>query len=145
MHLGNSRQDAEGIIRHRDIYPLVSDDHAGDSDDWQMPPGMDAVVVYDPEPVACISYHYRSMSMIEIHIQILPQARGKSLEYGKAMMKWLWANLPVVKIVGMIHDERTLKYAIKNGFSIEGVCTKSLQKDGQMIDQTHIGIERCQQ
>jgi len=145
VHLEVNAEDAESIISHPDIYPFVSDDGSVERSQFKLPDGMIGLVVYDPDPVACVCIHLRSTCMCELHVQVLPDARNKSFEYGKAMLAWIWDNMTVDKLVGLVHDNRTLAYTLKLGFKKEGECPASLKQNGQLINQTHIGMERCQQ
>ena len=143
MHLALNIEDAERIINHPQIYPCVKDD--GSPPEFYVPEGMVTVVAYDPDAVACTAFHWRNSSTIEVHVQVIPEARQKSLKYGELMLEWLWENTPAQKMVGLVHDRKTLLWTLKLGFKIEGICTASLQQNGRLINQTHIGISRCQQ
>jgi hypothetical protein len=145
VRLALNKEDAESIISHPDIYPCVSDDGSVPPDEFEIPEGMTALVVYDPKPVACVCIHWRNTCMCELHVQVLPDARNKSVEYGHAMLAWIWDNMPVDKLVGLVHDDRSLLYTLKLGFKEEGESPASLKQNGRLINQTHIGMERCQQ
>jgi hypothetical protein len=145
MILRPNNEDAQRIISHPSIYPHVRDDGSCDPDDFVIPDEVMTIVVYDPDPVACIMFHWRNSIMVEGHIQVLPEARKHSFDYGKAMVAWIFDNIAIDKLVGLVHDRQTLLYTLKLGFKEEGVCSASFLSNGQLIDQTHIGIERCQQ
>lgn len=136
-------RDAEDIINHPEIYPHVKDD--GSPPRFYVPEGMVTLVVYDPDPVACTAFHWKNSNTIEVHVQVLPKARKKSLEYGRAMLGWIWDNTPADKLVGLVHDRKTLLWTLKLGFKKEGVSTASIKQNGNLIDQTYIGISRCHQ
>ena len=140
MYLALNPRDAELIINHPAIYPCVRDD--GSPPEFVALEGMVTLVVYDPEPVACTAFHWRNSSTIEVHTQVLPDARKKSLEYGRAMLAWIWANTPAQKLIGLVHDRKTLLWTLKLGFKIEGLSAASLKQNGKLIDQTYIGVSR---
>ena len=143
MNVELNIEDAEYIINHPAIYPHVKDD--GSPDRFCVPEGMVTIVAYDPDPVACTAFHWRNSTTLEVHTQVLPEARKKSYEYGRVMLNWIWDNTPAEKLVGLVHDRKTLLWTLKIGFMKEGVCTASLKQNGRLINQTHIGISRCQQ
>ena len=143
MKIAIDRDDAEDIINHPDIYPYMKDD--GSPPTFSVPDGMVTIVVYDPDPVACTAFHWRNSTTLETHVQVLPDYRKKSLEYGEAMLEWIWSNTPAEKLIGLVHDRKTLSWTLKLGFKIEGISPKSIQQGGKLIDQTYIGISRCQQ
>ena len=144
MYLALNREDAERIITHPEIYPYVRDDGSLEPEDFKIVDGVTALVVYDPEPIACSILYPRNICTYEIHTQTLPEARSRSFEYGRAMLAWIWANMPVDKLVATIpeYNRKALLYTLRLGFSIEGICPKSFMRNGELIDQTHIGIER---
>lgn len=144
MYLALNKEDAERIITHDEIYPDVSDDGSAEPSEFRILNGVTALVVYDPEPVACSILYPRNICTYEIHTQTLPEGRRRSFEYGKAMLGWVWANMPVDKLVATIpeYNRKALLYTLRLGFSIEGICPKSFMKNGKLTDQTHIGIER---
>ena len=143
MYVEPNIEDAEYIINHPDIYPCVKDD--GSPESFAVPEGMVTIVVYDPDPVACTAFHWRNTITIEVHTQVLPEARKMSYEYGRVMLDWIWSNTPAEKLVGLVHDRKTLLWTLKLGFKKEGVCTASLKQNGRFINQAYIGISRCQQ
>ena len=139
-----NRADTEKIITHPDIYPFVRDDGSVKPEDFSLPDGVTCLVVYDPEPVACSMFYPRNTCTYEIHTQTLPEGRNKSFEYGRAMLAWIWANIPINKLVATIpaDNRKALLYTLKIGFQIEGKCPGSFVRGGKIIDQTHIGISR---
>ena len=144
MHLALNKKDAELIITNPCIYPDVIDDGSLGPEDFRIHEGVTALVVYDPEPIACSILYPRNICTYEIHTQTLPEGRRKSYEYGRTMLAWIWDNTPVEKLVASIpeYNRRALLYTLRLGFKIEGICPRSFMRNGELMDQTHIGIER---
>ena len=63
------------------------------------------------------------------------------------MMSWIWENTEAKKLVAEIafKYENVKKYAERMGFEVEGICTKGIQIDGQLMDQWIMGISRWEQ
>jgi len=144
VYLALSRDDAERIITHDDVYPYVRDDGSVEPHEYKIPDGVICLVVYDPEPVACSIFYPRNSITYEIHTQTLPDGRSDSFRYGRLMLAWIWENIVVEKLVATIpaDNRKALLYTLKIGFEIEGICPDSFIRDGKTINQTHIGISR---
>jgi len=142
MYLAPSLDDALGIVTHPDIYPFISDDGSVDAKDYKLPDGVMTVVCYDPDPVACTVFYWRNAATVETHVQVLPDARKRAFGYGRAMVAWIFDNMPVQKIIGLVHDRKTLLYTLKIGFKIEGVSKGSFLKNNKLIDETYIGLRK---
>ena len=144
MRLECNHEDATWLITHPDIYTDVSDDSSLPPNEYEVHPDVTALVVYDPEPVACSILYPRNGCSYEIHTQTLPAWRGNSLKYNRAMLAWIWENMPVERLIATIPEwnKRALKHTMKLGFEVEGICPKSFMKDGILMNQTHIGLGR---
>ncbi len=142
MYLAPNLEDATAIITHPDIYPNVIDDGSVPPDEFELPDGVMTIVCYDPKPAACTMFHWRNSVTVETHVQVLPEARRSSFKYGRAMVAWILDNMAVDKLIGLSHDRRTLLYALRLGFETEGVSKKSFMKNGQLIDETYVGLRR---
>lgn len=147
MYLALSREDAEKILKHPDIYSFVGDDGSLPVDDYHIHPEVSALVVYDPEPIACAIFYPHNVCTFEIHTCTLPHGRARSYIYGRAMLAWIWENTGIQKLVATIpaNNRQTLLYTLRIGFNTEGISTNSFLHNGELINQTYIGIERCQQ
>lgn len=88
-----------------------------------------------------------SKTVVDIHPMILPRYRkgycNKSL---KCVFKWFLENCTdsVKKIVAQfpVTSKNIERFAIQNGFKKEGVNRLSFMKNGELVDQTMIGITR---
>ncbi len=144
MHLELNARDAEKIIRHPDVYPAVSDDGSVSRETYTLHEGVTALVVYDPKPIACSIFYPNNSVTWEIHTQTLPEGRSRSYSYGKAMLSWIWDNMPIQKLVANIPQDnrQALLYTLRLGFEIEGINKQSFMRNGVLMDQTHIGLRR---
>jgi len=82
--------------------------------------------------------------MFECHTTLLPSARGKSVEIGKAALKFAFENTPALRIITAVPENNplALRMALKSGFRVIGVNEKSFQKNGTLYDQTLLGISK---
>jgi hypothetical protein len=83
---------------------------------------------------------------LDIHPYILKESRYKSLECGKASLKWVADNAPDMykKIISQVPSiyPHIKKYTERLGFKHEGTNTHSFTKNGQLYDLWLFGIER---
>ena len=144
MYLAENHEDATRIITHPDIYPYVRDDGSLPPDEYVVHKDITALVVYDPEPIACSILYPRNTVTYEIHTQTLPDGRSWSFEYGRAMLAWIWENMPIQRLIATIpaDNRKALLYTLRIGFEIEGICPASFMRNGILMSQTHIGITR---
>jgi hypothetical protein len=79
------------------------------------------------------------------HTAVLPNAYGdQALKSGKIAIDWIFSNTDYQKIVGATPSLNHLarRYNESLGFEREGVCTKSIQINGVLMDRIYYGLER---
>ena len=83
---------------------------------------------------------------LDIHPYILKEKRHRSIECGKASLKWVSDNAPDMykKLISQVPSiyPHIKKYTESLGFKHEGTHTKSFTKNGQLYDLWLFGIER---
>lgn len=148
MKLRLDIKDAESVIRHPEIYPLVRDDGSPDADDFAIPGHYMALVGYIDEPIGCVMLHWSNSVCLEAHIQVLPEYRkDHAIEFGLQAIQWVWDNTPAHKIMATIPDifPNVIEYAHTIGFELQGINEHSILKDGVLQNQFMMGLKRCQQ
>lgn len=86
----------------------------------------------------------------EVHTVLLPSARGKAVEIGKAALAWAFEQTEIKRIITNVpsFNPHAQRMAIRVGFVKIGVNAKSFQKRGILYDQTILGVSKediCQQ
>ena len=146
MYLELNREAATKILTHPSVYPIVGDDNSMRAEDFSIPEMFKPLVciALGGQPAACTIYHWRNCVTAEVHVSVLPEWRSASYLAGRDMLTWLWTETPAEKLVGMIptDNRQALLYTLRLGFKIEGICSKSFLRNGQLLDQTMIGLER---
>jgi len=141
-----SDEDAEGIIKHPDMYQYVGDDSSVPVDEYKIPQYWVNVVAYrDGIPAGFLLVSGLNMVTAEVHVGIHPDHRDISKECGVKLVQWVWDNLTPLKLVGQSHAKVVTDYAVSCGFKVEGINEGSFMKNGELIDQTYIGIKKWQQ
>lgn len=94
----------------------------------------------------------RSSIMFELHTCVLPEGRGKgAIKAGQEMMAWVFANTTAQKLISFVPawNRKALAFALRSGWKKEGCLEKSFQFNGELHDQTVVGITKevfsCQQ
>jgi RimJ/RimL family protein N-acetyltransferase len=82
--------------------------------------------------------------MAECHTVLLPNARGKAVEIGKAALQWAFDNTSALRIITAVPETNplALRMAIKSGFVQYGNNPKSFQKNNILYDQVLLGINK---
>lgn len=82
---------------------------------------------------------------VEVHTCLLPQYRGRiALDAGKALYDCVFNRLNQRKILTKIpvFNRSALVYAMKFGFIIVGVDSKSFMRDGVLYDQHMMSLSK---
>jgi hypothetical protein len=134
-------KDILSILNDDDIRALVSDD---------LTPPVDSLQVSENVFLICGDFDGvflivpRNSTTVEIHAAFKTDKRGKVVIDGlKEVFTWLTDNTSCLKVVAEIprFNFRAKAAAIKVGFRLNGINTKSFLKDGQLIDQYIYGKE----
>lgn len=80
----------------------------------------------------------------ECHTALLQNARGKAVEIGKAALKFAFENTPALRIITAVPENNTLalRMALKSGFTQYGINPGSFMKNGVLLSQTLLGINK---
>ena len=141
MRLGVSKEDAERVLRHPEIYETIAEDGA---EEWKMPDGPIYLCGYNPDLLGCFVLHKINHVTWECHVQVLPEWRDHSMEFGIKMIEWAWENTDAMKLVAQIPliYPNVMDFAVKQGFEQEGVNKASIMKNGELFDQWYVGLRR---
>jgi RimJ/RimL family protein N-acetyltransferase len=134
------------ILTHPQVYPHISDDGSPPADEFQ-PLQSDAVwyiVVRDGEEVLGLwMLHPHNSICWEIHTALLPSAWGERARLAAGMLgQWIWAHTPCRRVITNVPDNNRLarRFALAAGMTEFGVNRASFLKNGQLRDQTLLGI-----
>lgn len=87
----------------------------------------------------------------EVHVALLPEARGKAVDICKGAMQWLFSkSTRPLRLIASIpeYNKLAIRLARKVGMEFIGINKLSFQKDGKLFDQHLFGISKgdiCQQ
>jgi len=139
---------ANRIIHHPDIYPWITDDYADPTHTqlgtfFLMQP---IVWLVHPSEHVLLMTVPRTRTLHEVHTMIEPEGRGKqAIKDVRAAAKWYFENEGrCEKIITYVpfHNKQAYSFARIVGMKDEGICTKSFKKNGVLIDQWVLGLEK---
>ena len=136
----------ESTIRHPKIYPYVSDNTCPKPEEFNWPNSDDffSVGCFENEYMGCFCFHEKSSSEVEIHTCLLPIARGKSLQFGQLVIRFILENTPYLVISTFVPKTNKLakRLALKCGFEIDG---KGDKFNGEYTDRlVFLRGQKCQ-
>ena len=143
------------IMLHPDVLESIKDDHSEAMNFDQLAEMVlrsPQTIMLHPADGILFMLTPRTLTLFEVHTMIVPKARGiKAVEATKRATQWVFANTPCEKIITYVPEfNRPAKiFAKKMGMVDEGICTKSFKRNGKLIDQWVLGLEKekfiCQQ
>lgn len=146
--------DTDFIVRcvaEPGVWRMVADD-GFPNPDLYFPPMGDGMYWLRAGDFGVFLFHPHNSVTYEAHTVLLPSARGKAVEIGKAAISWFFANTPCQCLITNVpeYNPLALRLAHKCGFATIGINEKSIMKNGILHDQTLLGISKerwtiCQQ
>lgn len=145
---------ANQIMHHPEVYPYMCDDFA-DPSHTQLGTFFLQIsnvwLVQVDEHILLLAVP-RTHTICECHIMIKPEGRtAQAVKKVKEAAFWFFNESKYEKLIGHVPfcNKRAMIFALLVGMSLEGVCKKSFKKNGKLLDQWILGLEKekvlCQQ
>jgi len=79
-----------------------------------------------------------------VHIVTLRELRGKTLEFAKEALDWIFKNTTFSKIISLApeYNRAAIMFGKQCGFKVEGKITKSFLKNWKLHDQIVFGLSK---
>ncbi len=141
------------VITHPRVYPHVTEDSAPEPEAFSVSeavkhPNVHFLTAYDQdELLGLFMVHQHNGVMYEVHTCLLPNAWGeRATKAGKALISWVFENTSCEKLITLVPEGNTLalRFAKRCGLRLEGLITKSYRKGGRLLNQSLLGVEKCQ-
>jgi len=132
------------VTKNPDVWPWVSDDNS-DFNNYEPDKNMVYLLVEDSEEkIGYFALTPINSICFEIHTTMLPKAWGKVINYTKEVVMWIFTHTRCMKIITFVPEsnKKALKLAQRTGLLIQGFLDKSFIKNGELIGQYILGIER---
>lgn len=136
------------VFSHPAVWPFITDDHAKEEHRFisgTLSLSNPLAYLLSPNEFTVFMLLPRSLTTYEVHTAILPEGRGRmAVEAGKAAARWMFEHTTCEKLVGDVAADQKamLLYSRLVGFKREGICTKSIRRNGQLLDQVMFGLEK---
>lgn len=141
---GGDFNDIQNLILHEKVWDWVSDDGAI-KDDFEISDN-DVYLSVIHDDVTCAYFMLSPINSIcwEIHTLVKPEYWGKSLDYTKEVVLWIFDNTTCLKIITFVPEtnHKAIKLAEKTGMKREGFINKSWLKNGELFGQYILGISK---
>lgn len=133
IELLSSIQDIKFLLK--DVYNEIVYDHSPPLNEFN-PEGVWFVLLEDLHSAGIINLINLNNVVWMPHIVIYKEYRGNgSEEWGKKVVKAMKKAYGVEKLLAFTPYESAKKYAEKVGFKQIAILTKSIQKNGELLDQ----------
>jgi RimJ/RimL family protein N-acetyltransferase len=137
------------IMTHPRVWPHITDDASPPPAEFEPVdhPTVAYLLVRDGElPLGLFLFEQRGAVHIEFHTCLLPAAWARgSVAIGRQMMAWLWENCPrLERLTGAVPQNNSLALRFAQGLGMieYGVNPQSFQKNGVLLDQALLGVNR---
>lgn len=132
------------LLKNDQIWPAVACDRC-DLETFMAPDDAMYLGAYDGDINAgfFIIYPVNSVT-VEIHTIIDPCFWGRSIEFTKQVIDWIFTETNVMKIITFIpeYNLKAKRLAEKSGMVLEGVVSNSFLKDGELKSQFLYGVSK---
>jgi RimJ/RimL family protein N-acetyltransferase len=135
-------------MRHPRIYPHITDDSCPTSENFEAKilPGFLYLGVFDDdEYLGLFLVQQHNLVLYEVHTCLLPSAWGaRASAAAKAVIRWMFENTTCQRFITAVPEDNplALRFARNAGMVRYGVNPKSLQRNGILIDQTLLGLNK---
>lgn len=119
------------ILRHPEIYPLISDDFSPPREEFIPSPA----AYLEPVEGFLVRLEPLYTTVWSAHICALPEARGRGVEAVERAAEWLRVNTVCERVLAMFPDanEAVGKLVKKSGFEFVGVIPDSFRRGGRLL------------
>lgn len=138
-----NRDFITACVTHPNSWNATTDDEWGSSELYFPPINEDTIWLKAGDHGVFLVIK-QNMVTYEVHGYFLPSIKGKSVEIGKDLIRWVFDNLPCKRLITSVpnFNVESLRMIKKSGMTEYGVNPKSFQKDGVLYDQTLLGVSK---
>lgn len=133
-------------MRHRRIWPSISDDSSPARTEFRASPGLTYLGMFDgDEYLGLFVLHQHNAILWEVHTCLLPLAWGsRAKACAKLCVEWVFANTECRRLITSVPQGNALaeRLAESAGMVRYGINPRSFLKNGQELDQIMLGISK---
>lgn len=145
MKLIRIAPEAAKEITDSELFDRISGDDLAFTD-WNPAPSWFYLGVFDPDLIGYFMLHGDNDTTVNIHINMVKEHRKKGKQAAEKFLeefkdKWPDNFQKLTCKIPVIYPE--VYHFTKNvGFEDEGLCKKSIMKNGELVDRHILGLER---
>lgn len=134
------------IFKHPKVWRHVSDDFSPAREDFDCSSAIGVEGIYFLSVCGgsgIFMFHKHSEILYEVHTLLLPECWGRE-DIAASAARWMFENTPCEKIITWVPAYNRLAYhfALRSGMKEEGLSRKSIRKNGRLMDQYLLGLEK---
>lgn len=145
-----NRELLMSVLGKPDLWKVMNEDGVGSPEEYRPSMGrLSAIALLGDEDAlhGFLVGTHRTQTVMDVHVAIDPAFWGAkaNVALGRAGCKELFDLHPRVhKLVAAIPvtDKQVLRYAQRVGFQREGINRASFLRNGELLDQTYVGLQR---
>lgn len=145
IDLTTNKEDIMTIFKHPEIYACITDDFCPPSSEWDLDITGHELLIgkVNNKPMALMHFHPDQLGWM-CHVQVLPDYREYSNEFGKKVLNWFWNNHKENDLYAEIPTKypNVMRFAEKNGFKPIKVTKETYQKNNIKYDEITYKLER---
>ena len=136
------------IVTHPRLYRRLADDFSPAPENWE--PAVDERIYYllvrhQGNVIGAAMFHPETACCYQGHLAVLPEAWGPtSVAASRALIRWMFANSPCVRLVVHIPEENrlALRLARAAGMSRFGLNERAVSRGGRLCNLVLLGISK---
>lgn len=146
MNLLRITPEAAKLVTDEELYSRISSDETS-LEDWEPRPDWIYLGVFNPELIGYFMLHIENDNMLSIHINIKKEHRKHGKEAALLFLDEFKNNFDecaqkLTCRIPVIYPE-VFHFCLNLGFEDEGLCKRSIMKNGKLVDQHILGLQRA--
>lgn len=137
-------QAVKAIMSHPRIWPHIHDDSVSEPAPADLEHLIWLLATDTAGPAAVFLFYPLTAVSYEGHVSVLPRVWGKSAEYARQAIEWMFANTPCERICGATPADNilALRFNKRIGFQCRGVRPRAFVRNGQPVDLVLSSVEK---
>lgn len=134
----------KSIMTHPYIYPRLAEDGAPPPEAFT-PTLHNCVYLLgrcDDRPFALGIYGINGSVTWDTHVAVIPTYRRHAYDFAKAAQDWAFDYAQKLTARIPFNYPDTMRFGLKLGWKIEGVCERSVMKGGELVDCWYLGLSK---
>lgn len=137
------------LLTHPDILPSISDQDSPELKEEYINPekSLYMLVICEGKIAGLFMVDSHNSTLFEVHTNILPNFRNRSLDACRSLWRWLCANTNMQTLITQVPkpNQPARRLALAFGMQDFGLIPKAWKSNDELHDIYLMGITKCQQ